>query len=100
MWTVAAKTTDLKPNTPHQVHLQGLSLALFLIDGQVYATDSTCPHKQGPLGLGYLDGKTIYCPLHGWAFEITTGICREHPEKPISCYPARVVGDEIEIDLP
>jgi nitrite reductase/ring-hydroxylating ferredoxin subunit len=100
MWTVAAKTSDLQPGLPHAVQVNGLEIALFRVGPDIFALSALCPHKNGPLGMGFVDGKTVYCPLHGWGFDVTNGFCPEHPEKLVPSYPVRVMGDEIQVDLP
>jgi nitrite reductase (NADH) small subunit len=41
--------------------------------GRVFATQATCPHKNGPLADGLVGGRILICPLHGWKFELSTG---------------------------
>ncbi len=56
-----------------------LEIALFKIDGQIYALDNRCPHMDGPLGEGEIEGGMVTCPWHGWQFEEDTGICLTMP---------------------
>jgi len=37
------------------------------------AVDSICSHKNGDLSKGRLEGKIIYCPVHGAGFDVTNG---------------------------
>ena len=71
--------------------------ALFNIGGQFYALDGQCPHRGGPLGEGITENGHVYCPLHGWEFDVTTGACINNPERPAACFQARVVGGKVEI---
>ncbi|HEY3875537.1 MAG TPA: nitrite reductase (NAD(P)H) small subunit [Candidatus Kapabacteria bacterium] len=51
-------------------------IALFRIEGQVYATSNICPHEMSPLlAAGTVDcaNRTVTCPLHGWVFDIPSG---------------------------
>ncbi len=48
-------------------------VALFNVDGQVFALDGICPHQGGPLGKGNLEGSVVTCPWHGWQFDVRTG---------------------------
>jgi nitrite reductase (NADH) small subunit len=41
--------------------------------GEVFATQATCPHLQGPLADGLIGGTTIVCPLHERAYDLRTG---------------------------
>ena len=42
-------------------------------EGSVFATQSECPHRQGPLADGLLGGGTLVCPLHEWRFDLASG---------------------------
>jgi nitrite reductase (NADH) small subunit len=95
-----AKKSDLKPGAGITVKLQGHSLALFQIDSEVFAIDAVCPHKGGPLGEGCVENGTVYCPLHGWAFDLKTGLCRESERKSVRTHIVRIAGDEIQVELP
>lgn len=57
----------------------GRRLALYLVDGQIYALNNACPHMGGPLGEGQVEDGIITCPWHGWQFEIATGCCINMP---------------------
>lgn len=41
--------------------------------GAVFATQASCPHKDGPLADGLVGGETLICPLHAWKFSLATG---------------------------
>ena len=41
--------------------------------GEVFATQSECPHLQGPLADGLTGGTTVICPLHERAYDLRTG---------------------------
>ena len=42
-------------------------------NGEVHATDATCPHRGGPLADGLVGNHSVICPLHGFAFDLRTG---------------------------
>lgn len=58
-------------------------VALFNVDGTLYALDGMCPHQGGPLGAGKLEGDIITCPWHGWKFQVRTG---QHVANPLLCH--------------
>src|SRR5205814_8635729 len=53
----------------------GDELALYNINGELYATENFCPHRGAPLSEGYLCGHVIECGLHGWLVEVGTVRC-------------------------
>lgn len=79
------------------VHVRGREFAVWNVDGQFYCIDDQCPHRGGPLGSGCLKDGQVSCPLHGWEFDVRTGACLTRPDRPVATYPARVVGDKVEI---
>lgn len=42
-------------------------------DGVVRAFPNTCPHLGQPLRSGQLSGSTLECPVHFYAYDLTTG---------------------------
>jgi nitrite reductase (NADH) small subunit len=42
-------------------------------DGGLFATQASCPHREGPLADGLVGGQTLVCPLHEWSFDLATG---------------------------
>lgn len=67
--------TELAEGEVMELMVDGEPLALCRTTEGVFALDGACPHAGGPLGDGTLDGHTLTCPYHGWAFDITTGAC-------------------------
>jgi nitrite reductase/ring-hydroxylating ferredoxin subunit len=48
-------------------------IAVFNVDGQLYAIDDTCTHQDASLADGWLDGCMVECPLHASCFDLRTG---------------------------
>ena len=97
-----AKLDELPPGTCKSIDTDEWGVALFNVDGQIYALDNTCPHAGGPLGEGSIDGEYVACPWHGWKFHIPTGTCRKNPTPSLNvpCYEVRVVENTIQVSLP
>jgi len=69
--------------------------AVFDVAGSFCATQAKCPHKQGPLNDGTLDGSTVTCPWHGSQFNVCTGAVLKGPAvDPLKTYRV-IVEDEI-----
>jgi NAD(P)H-dependent nitrite reductase small subunit len=92
-----AKVSELVPGTGTAVEVNGLSIALFKIDGAVYAIDNACPHRGGPLASGTVEGRVVTCPLHLWDFDIMTGEFLANREIRIPTYAVQVEGDDIKV---
>lgn len=63
-------------------------------DGQLFATQNRCPHKQGPLCEGVAGGGKVICPLHSHKFDLASGAGSE-PGESVKVYAVREVGGEI-----
>lgn len=63
----------LPPGRSTTVTVDGKNIALYNVDGKVYATDDACIHAGFSLGWGILEGKIIQCRAHGMKYDVTTG---------------------------
>ena len=79
-------------------------VALFKIDGELFAIDDECPHVGGSLGSGKLEGKLVACPAHDWQFDVTNGKCVTSEGCAggyfVETYPVKMENDEIILSLP
>lgn len=92
------RRSELKEASVRQVCPAGYDdgLAVYNVEGKVYVTDDLCTHGMVALSEGDLEGTTIYCPLHGGAFDICTGKATEKPcTQPLKTYAVVVEGDDV-----
>jgi len=92
-----ATVADLPPGRQKIVEAQGKEIALFNVDGQIYALDNTCPHAGFPLGEGDMSGEHVICPGHSFHYNVKTGECLNDPNMQATCFEVRIEGDEIVI---
>ena len=99
-WIDAAAFDDVPQGDVIGVVAGGHDIALYGVDGEVYATDNFCTHGHARLCEGFVDGHEIECPLHQGKFELTTGkaICAPVTED-IAVYPVKVEGGKILVEL-
>ena len=93
-----AKKDEIPEGTGKTVDLDGEPVAVFNVEGNFYAIHDTCRHAGGPLGEGFLEGKTVTCPLHGWQYDVTTGGVTFNPAIRVQTYKVKVEGDKILIE--
>jgi naphthalene 1,2-dioxygenase ferredoxin component len=99
-WVKAAVRGQLGAGDVLGIVIDGREIALYDLDGTVYASDDICTHAYVKLSDGWLDRREIECPLHAGRFDIKTGRATAPPcTEPIKTYPARIVGDEIQVKL-
>jgi nitrite reductase/ring-hydroxylating ferredoxin subunit len=69
----------------------GKSLALFNVDGDLFAIDDSCPHQGASLCGGRLDGRVIQCCAHGLRFDLRSGYLLNSTAIKVANYPVEVV---------
>ena len=95
-----ARKSELPENDGTYVEVEGNRIALFNLNGEIYAIDNTCTHMGGPLSLGRLEDAEVECPWHGSRFGIKTGEVRMFPAKEdVASYQVRVSGDDVEVEV-
>jgi phenylpropionate dioxygenase-like ring-hydroxylating dioxygenase large terminal subunit len=83
-WDPIAHAGDVR--TTLAVRLRGREIVLFRTErGRLAALDATCPHRGAPLDRGRVEGETLRCPYHGFAFG-PDGLCVDVP----SCAPSAI----------
>jgi len=99
-WVTIAKLDAIKPGDVVGVKHGELEIALYNIDGAIYATDNLCTHAFAFLSQGWLDGDCIECPLHGGRFEVKTGKGLGPPiNDDLKTYKVQVAGGDVQIEI-
>jgi naphthalene 1,2-dioxygenase system ferredoxin subunit len=97
-WVTVAQLSKLGVGEILGVEIGQKSIALYNVNGEIYATDNICTHAFAMLSDGWLDGDCIECPLHAGRFEVKTGKALGPPvEEDIKVYKVRVAGDDIQV---
>lgn len=98
-WVDACALDDIDPEDVIRFDHGGRTFAVYrLPDGTACATDGLCTHENVHLADGLVMGDQIECPKHNGRFNIRTGAALRAPVcDALSTYPARIVGDRIEI---
>jgi 3-phenylpropionate/trans-cinnamate dioxygenase ferredoxin component len=92
-----AELNDIPPGTAKVVAVQNVEVALFNLEGSIYAIDNMCQHAGGPLGEGTIKGDTVVCPWHGYRYHIKTGQYVKNPDMSVACYPVKVENGRISV---
>ena len=95
----ACNLSDLKPGECKAVEVGGKTVALFNVDGTIFALDNTCLHQGGPLGEGFLEKDVVTCPWHLWEYNVRTGQNLADPSLKVATYQVRVQGNDIEVEV-
>ena len=82
------------------VRYKGQEIALFHLEGGLYAIANKCPHSTGPLVEGRVTATIVTCPWHGAQFDISTGECCNGPAtKNVATYPVHIQNGTIVVEI-
>jgi nitrite reductase/ring-hydroxylating ferredoxin subunit len=69
------------------VEHEGRSYLVLDLGDRLVVSDALCPHRQNPLAEGVLRDGSLVCPGHWYAFDLTTGACRNAAEAALPLHP-------------
>lgn len=97
-WVTVARADALAPGEWRVVDVDDTQIAIFNLDGRLYAIENVCTHDGGQLTGGAVEGDQIVCPRHGARFCIRTGAALSAPAyEPTDTFPVRVENGEIQV---
>lgn len=99
-WHDVMAEDELPHNDVWAVEVDGRDIAVYGVDGQVFASDNLCTHGHARLCEGFLEGHEIECPLHQGRFDVRDGrpTCAPVTEA-IKTYAAKIEGGRIWLAL-
>jgi naphthalene 1,2-dioxygenase system ferredoxin subunit len=99
-WIDVTATEDIPEDDVIGIDIAGKSIALYRVEGEVFATDNLCTHGNAKLCDGFLEGHEIECPLHQGKFDIRNGkaMCAPLTED-VKIYPIKIDGDRVFVAI-
>lgn len=99
-WVDAAARDKVPDGDVVGITVAGKEIALYEVEGEIYATDNVCTHGHARMSDGFLEGREIECPLHQGKFDVCTGkaLCAPLTEN-IRTYPVRIEGLRVMLKL-
>lgn len=99
-WIDVLPADELPTDDVMGVRVAGRDLALYAIEGEVFATDNTCTHGQARLCDGFLEGHEIECPLHQGKFDVRDGRPTCDPvTEALRTYPVKIEGGRVFLQI-
>lgn len=93
-----ASIGDLAENTPSTVRVSGVDLVLVRQGDDVRALYGRCAHRGALMSDGSIEGDLLVCGLHGWRYEIQTGVAPVNPAVRLATFPAWVSDGAVYVD--
>jgi len=99
-WMDVSALADIPDDDVIGLSANGRELALYKVDGEVFASDNICTHGHARLSDGFLEDGQIECPLHQGRFCVKSGKALCEPlTQDIRIYPVRVEGERVLLDF-
>jgi len=99
-WIRAAAFADVPPGEAKAIKIgEGRSVALFNVDGRIFATDNQCPHMGYPLTRGAIRNGILTCDWHGRSFDLEGGGCFKYECDNLQTFPAEVRQGDVWIQM-
>ena len=95
-WVAVGTADDIVKRKKVVVEIDGRDILVLAHEGQFFAFDNICIHRQRELSKGVILNGKIVCPGHQWAFALDTGWEAVKQE----CQPThevQLVGDQVEV---
>jgi len=83
-----------------KVSIDGEEVAVFRVGKEIFAVSNVCPHQHfSRIYEGTLDGLVVTCPMHGWSFDLRSGVC-VNGSGSLKRYKVTLRGNEMLVELP
>jgi nitrite reductase/ring-hydroxylating ferredoxin subunit len=102
-YTPVATLADLPAGASRRVYVGGDAVALFNVQGTVYAIANRCTHARASLSEGSVDAArcSVTCPWHEGVFSLETGqVLGGPPSLPVAAYRVKLEGDTVLVAPP
>src|ERR1700754_1346478 len=93
-----ARLTDLEENSPAAAEADGVDLVLVRRGEAVHVLEGRCPHRGAPLADGRVEGTKLLCGVHGWEFQLESGISAYKPSERIHRFRAHVADGQVFLE--
>ncbi len=89
-WVDVCGSDELLPGEYALAWLDDTPVAVYNIDGLLYAIEDTCTHDGGDLAGGQIFGFEVECPRHGARFDVRSGeVTRAPATEPVASFPVK-----------
>jgi 3-phenylpropionate/trans-cinnamate dioxygenase ferredoxin subunit len=89
-WVRVCASAELLPGEFRIAYDGDTAIAVFNVDGELYAIEDVCTHDGGELAGGPVAGFEIECLRHGARFDLRTGAALSAPAYvPTAVFPVR-----------
>ncbi len=89
-WHDLMAQADIPVEGAVRVERDARSVFVARVGSEIHVYDARCPHQSTDIPQLALEGRTLTCPKHGWAFDIGSGQCVKNGTAPLKRYDHRL----------
>src|SRR3546814_4598212 len=94
-WHLIGSLDDFVEDQPVSRVVEGTDVAIFRVNGELFALADHCTHGDARLSEGWVEGNCVECPLHQARFNLLTGEAETGPAwEPVRAYKLRTDGSQ------
>jgi nitrite reductase/ring-hydroxylating ferredoxin subunit len=98
MHVTICPVTDLTPGS--SATSSDGTIVVFNVDGELFALDNRCAHKQQPLADGVVRDGIVTCPAHLWRYDVATGDRTDARGFAVASHPVTVSDGQVAVEVP
>ena len=93
------KIDSLQEKTGRKFFVDDVEIAVFKVDGKVYALNNICPHQHAAIIYdGFIEDCKVMCPSHGWEFNLADGTMAQG-RKGLDSYEVKIIDDDVYVKV-
>ena len=93
------KYSDLRENSGKRFLVDDVEVAVFKVNGKLYALNNICPHQHTPLIYdGFIEDMKVSCPAHGWEFNLSDGKMAEG-RRGLDSYEIKIIDENVYVKV-
>ena len=98
---VVGKVDDIPEGKGIAVEAGRRTIAVFRVEGKLYAVANRCPHKGASLcdGEVMVEDGIVRCPWHHWNWQLCDGKLEADPRQGLRTYPIVLDGDDVVVTV-
>ncbi|MEZ0049080.1 glutamate synthase domain-containing protein 2/nitrite reductase/ring-hydroxylating ferredoxin subunit [Mycobacterium sp. MAA66] len=93
-----ASLLELVEGTPAPARVSGVDLVLVRQGDDVRTLYGRCAHRGALMSDGRIDGDLLVCGVHGWRYEIQTGVAPVNPAVALATFPTWISDGSVYVD--
>ncbi|MBI2429980.1 MAG: Rieske (2Fe-2S) protein [Ignavibacteriales bacterium] len=95
----ACNSDEVKEGRGKKAVVDGEEIVIFKVEGQVCAVLNVCPHQKfQKLHEGMFENGIVTCPMHGWAYDVRTGISTNADGR-LKTFPVEIKNGKVFVEI-